>query len=281
MKNVNRRRFLKLAALSTAVGSASYAAFVEAWRLEVTWKSIHLGSSGTRIRLLHLADLHVHSDSTLAITEEAVRMGLEQKPDVICVTGDIVTYTPSDRSKLTGTLRCLSDAAPTYACLGNHDGGLWAKWNGGYETSGTIRSLLDEAGINCLYNESTAVAVNGAKFRFVGLGDSWAREMDPLQGFQEAEKEGEKTIVLCHNPDNKDVLETFPWKLMLAGHTHGGQVVIPLIGYAPFLPVRDERYDQGLKAWGTRWIHITRGVGSIFGLRFNCRPEVSMIEVEI
>ena len=70
----------------------------------------------------------------------------------------------------------------------------------------------------------------------------------------------------------------YDWDLMLSGHTHGGQIIVPLYG-APFHAVSDRRYMAGLKPWGSRQIHVTRGVGNLLGVRFNCRPEVSLLEV--
>ena len=63
---------------------------------------------------------------------------------------------------------------------------------------------------------------------------------------------------------------------MLCGHTHGGQCDLMFLG-TPFAPVRDKRFVQGLHRWEDRWIHITRGVGNLHGMRFNCRPEVSLL----
>ena len=65
---------------------------------------------------------------------------------------------------------------------------------------------------------------------------------------------------------------------MLSGHTHGGQVVMPITGANP-APVSDRRYVEGLKPWRDRWIHVSRGVGSIKGVRFNCRPEVTLLRL--
>jgi predicted MPP superfamily phosphohydrolase len=85
-------------------------------------------------------------------------------------------------------------------------------------------------------------------------------------------------ILLNHNPDAKDLVRSYEWDLMLCGHTHGGQVCLPFIG-APFAPVRDKRYLHGLYAWNKRWLHISSGVGNLHGIRFNCRPEVSLLTV--
>ncbi len=81
-------------------------------------------------------------------------------------------------------------------------------------------------------------------------------------------------ILLAHNPDTKDVLADRPWDLMLSGHTHGGQVVLPFVGER-FVPVRDKRFIAGLKEWNGRQVYVTRGVGNVAGVRINCRPEVT------
>ena len=71
-------------------------------------------------------------------------------------------------------------------------------------------------------------------------------------------------------------MQQYPWDLMLSGHTHGGQLWIPFIG-APFAPVRDKRFVKGLVRWQNRWVHVTKGVGNLHGMRLNCPPEVSLL----
>ena len=112
--------------------------------------------------------------------------------------------------------------------------------------------------------------------QLVGVGDLWAGELDPARAFEGAD--GSTTIALTHNPDSKDALSFYKWALMLCGHTHGGQVALPLIG-RPLAPVRDRRFVAGLHAWRDRQIYITRGVGNLYGLRLNCRPEVSLLRL--
>ena len=86
------------------------------------------------------------------------------------------------------------------------------------------------------------------------------------------------TIMLSHNPDAKTALRDVPWDLMLCGHTHGGQITLPLLG-SPLAPIADKRFSEGLHTWDKRWIYVTRGVGSLLGMRFNCPPEVSILEL--
>ena len=84
--------------------------------------------------------------------------------------------------------------------------------------------------------------------------------------------------MLSHNPDTKNNLIRYDWDLMLSGHTHGGQVVIPFLG-APFAPVKDKTVTQGLHKFRGRYLYVTRGVGSIAGFRLNCSPEVTILKI--
>jgi predicted MPP superfamily phosphohydrolase len=140
-----------------------------------------------------------------------------------------------------------------------------------------VERILEEAGIELLHNRSAAPEVRGSKINLVGVGDLWSDEIDADRAFADARR-GRPTVLLAHNPDSKDELRRKEWDLMLSGHTHGGQVIIGYDG-SRYAPVEDKRYVAGLKPWGTRQIHVTRGVGNIAGVRFRCRPEASVLAV--
>jgi hypothetical protein len=109
------------------------------------------------------------------------------------------------------------------------------------------------------------------------LGDLWAHEFDAAKAFGGKNASLDlPRIMLSHNPDTKDRLVQDNWDLMLSGHTHGGQIELPFLG-TPFAPVRDRRFVKGLHTWNGRLIHVSKGVGSVYGIRINCRPEVSLI----
>ena len=209
--------------------------------------------------------------------ETAISLGLAEKPDLICLTGDYISHVLPDRVRYVEVLSRLSRYAPTYATLGNHDGG---RANPRYPTS-MMRGVLEEAGIECLHNRSTVCELGERKLRLVGVGDPWSGEMNPAEAYAEVSKEQIPTVLLSHNPDTKDELRRFPWELMLAGHTHGGQIVVPLFDRAPIAPIGDRRFTRGLYPWGRRWVFVTRGVASTFRIRFNCRPEVALLTVLI
>jgi len=305
---MSRRRFFGGVSFAAA-GTLGYAHFIEAGWLQKSFITVPL-SNGTRppVKLLHLSDLHASLVVSVSYIRRAVELGLDWKPDVICVTGDFVTQRIDDASGYAEVLRLLSRSAPTYASLGNHDGGRWAAENGGHEDVNWITKLLAHSGIELLHNKATTTRVAGRELNLVGLGDLWAGDLDAQRGFAGSQSapgmlpgsaprpqrvlgdgdsstrrdaggtlpDGE-TILLSHNPDTKEHLGAFHWQLMLSGHTHGGQLRVPYWGATPFAPVRDQRFVAGLRRWNERWIHVTKGIGSVYGLRINCPPEVSFL----
>jgi predicted MPP superfamily phosphohydrolase len=130
-----------------------------------------------------------------------------------------------------------------------------------------------------LHNRSVRVPVRNREINLVGVGDLWSNELYGAAAFRSL-AESRRTILLCHNPDGKDSVERFPWDLMLSGHTHGGQVRLPHdpVRYAP---VQDRRFVQGLGQWNERQIYVSRGVGSLGSVRFLCRPEITVLDLQV
>lgn len=249
--------------------------WVEPHWLKVGRHQLALGPKrGTPLKLLHLSDFHASKTVSLDYIQDAIRKGLALEPDLICITGDFISWRFDQFDLYAKTLKPLASAAPTLATLGNHDGGAWAA-GAGYSDTTQVRRLLELAGIELLQNRSASVQIKGRHLQLVGVGDLWAGEFDATRAFS-ATRQSDATVLLSHNPDTKDRLRDFSWDLMLCGHTHGGECDLAFLG-TPFAPVADKRYVHGLHRWENRWIHITKGVGSLFGLRFNCRPEVSLL----
>jgi len=129
----------------------------------------------TGIRLLHLSDFHASTFVPFSLIENAVELGLESKPDVICLTGDFVTdASVFDESEYARILRRLSSAAPTFATLGNHDGGSWGANHGGFKDASVVTELLHDAGITLLHNSSQSVLIRNQPVIFTGVGDLWS-----------------------------------------------------------------------------------------------------------
>jgi uncharacterized protein len=211
------------------------------------------------VRILQLSDFHASAGVPFSLIENSIGMGLEAKPDVIVLTGDFVTdAAPIDEAEYVRILRRLSNAAPVFATLGNHDGGAWGAKVGGLKDSSMVRGLLRAANIPLLHNRCEVVRVRDQSIRFAGVPDLWSERVSGELAFAGVPAD-DPAILLAHNPDTKDVLGDRPWDLMLSGHTHGGQVVLPIVGER-FVPVRDKRFIAGLKRWNGRQVYVTRGV---------------------
>lgn len=280
-KKFNRRKFLSgigIAGVGAAVTGA-YGKVIESEWLDIGRHTILLSKKPGQspLKILHLSDLHASELVSLEFLERAFHIGLEQKPDLVCLTGDYITRKYDQFDRYAKVLSVLSQTVPTVATLGNHDGGKWCAEIHGYDDTSEVQKLMEKSGIDLLENRSRRVELRGWKLNLVGLNDLWAQEFSPTAAFAKVCHEPDcVTAVLSHNPDTKDALKKYEWDLMLSGHTHGGQVSFPFLG-APIAPVKDMRFVKGLHQWDERWIHVTKGVGNLYGIRINCRPEVSLL----
>ena len=177
----------------------------------------------------------------MSTIDRAVTLAIESKPDLVCLTGDFITNRYDfDYDAYVRVLRRLSAAAPVYGVLGNHDGGVWAARNFGYADHRVVEKLIDESGIELLHNRSISIQAGGEPLSLVGVGDLQSGEINAQQAFAGVPA-NQPTILLSHNPDSKTVVCAHAWELMLSGHTHGGQVIVPFLG-PRYAPVRDKRY---------------------------------------
>ncbi len=283
-RHFTRRKFLWTLAGGTlaGVGAGSYARWGEPHWLEVHRVVVPMARAADpapTLRILQLSDLHLSPVVPLEFIAEAITLGLAQRPDLIVVTGDFFTNVLTDAARFAEVLARLPAAAPTFACLGNHDGGPWTARAGGHATIVEALALLRAAQITCLHNRGVALTVKDRPLQLIGVGDLWSRMCDPATAFaQTPARSGATRVLLNHNPDAKELLRPFDWDVVLCGHTHGGQLRLPLLG-TPFAPVADKRYVEGLHRWQDRWLYVTRGVGNLHGFRFNCRPQVSIIDL--
>jgi predicted MPP superfamily phosphohydrolase len=268
---ITRRKFLHsfCGALASAAAGAAYMRWTEPPWFEVTSTNVALpparcDHAGALLRVLHLSDLHAYRPW---VSLEHIA----QKPDVICLTGDFITADYDDFAAYAEVLRPLTSAAPTFACLGNHDCGRGRAFG--------VRALLATAGVELLHNASREIAVRGRRVQLIGVGDWWTGECRPALAFAFAPpRQRALRLVLNHNPDAKGAFANHDWDLMLCGHTHGGQIGIPALARL-LAPVQDKRFIAGLYPWDGRQLFITRGVGNLHHARLFCRPEVSLLNV--
>jgi uncharacterized protein len=280
-----RRGFLQaVVAGGVAAGAtASYGRWLESQWLRISQHTIALPEkrTGEPVRVAHLSDLHASREISLEQIADAISATLALRPDVVCLTGDFITRHDDIPPDYAEVLRRLSAAVPTFASLGNHDGGAWTARHGGLASSEAIRRMLASSHIPCLRNQNATIEVRGRVVQLAGLGDLWSSECVPavaFRGLETALTTSTLRLALSHNPDSKDLLAPHAWDVLLSGHTHGGQ-----IGFGPlarrFAPVSDKRYIEGLHSWRDRWLHVSRGVGCLYGLRLGCRPEITLLTI--
>ncbi len=170
--------------------------------------------------------------------------------------------------KLSNNLKNINSKYGVYSVLGNHD---W--WLDGT----AVEKSLKKANIQVLKNENKKIKIEEKTLTIAGVEDLMTREPDVLKALKGAK---EPIILMTHTPD---LFPQIPKSvdLTLAGHTHGGQVSIPLVG-APIVPSHyGNKYAQGIIKEDGKEMYVTRGVGtSILSLRFNCPPEIVVIEFE-
>jgi predicted MPP superfamily phosphohydrolase len=272
-----------VAAGGAGLSAAAYARYAEPTWIELAEVPLDraLFPAPPGLRILHLSDLHLGPHVSLAHIEHAVELGLAQRPDLIALTGDFITGRLREAAAYATVLRRLTGAAPTLACLGNHDAIVADGPIGEVARTAAVMGLLRAAQIDVLVNETRAVAVRGGRLQVSGLGDLWTRQNHPARCLtlrRGPEREPLAHLLLNHNPDARVAAMPYQWDLMLCGHTHGGQVGVP--GLAEWLaPVRDKSHLEGLRERDGRLVYITRGVGNLYGVRFWCRPQVSLLVV--
>lgn len=271
----SRRAFLRMAAVGAAAGVTSglYAFQVEPRWVHWNEQTMHFPELPERLRgrlLLQVSDLHVGPRVETEFVRNTLLRAADYDPDWVVLTGDLVTWRGdwvlSELERvLEGTVR---GRHGTFAVLGNHDYGR--RWND-MGIAGLIEEVLARQGIQLLRNRW--VAANGMVF--AGVEDFWSSRQNLWQAL--AGKPEGPTVLLCHNPDS---VNEPGWERVrgwiLSGHTHGGQVNLPILG-TPILPVRDRRFHSGhVELAGHQHLYINPGLGYGIPIRFRVRPEVTL-----
>jgi predicted MPP superfamily phosphohydrolase len=136
---------------------------------------------------------------------------------------------------------------------------------------------LKREGITLLHNHGVPISAGGGTLYLAGVDDVWAGRPDPKRAL-EGNGRGHPTLLLAHEPDYADKVSADPRiKLQLSGHTHGGQVRIPMIG-ALRLPSWGRKYQEGLYRVKDMHVYTTRGIGLVgVPFRVNCPPEITLL----
>ncbi len=247
--------FLALVALT-----AAYAFFIEPKRIEVT-RQTFVGKVRRPLRIAHLSDLHTQGFGPRERT--LVLLIRKENPDLIVITGDTVDAGKLEPAK--DLLANLSAPLGIWAVRGN-----WERWTLNEDERGFYAGL----GVRFLENAGAAARDD---LWIAGLDDPSTGAPDLGRALTGAPLDSFK-LVLMHAPDHfAEIGGRFD--LALAGHTHGGQVVLPLIGPL-WLPEGGRRYLRGFYSHNGSHLYVSRGIGtSRAPVRLNCRPELAIIDL--
>ena len=213
---------------------------------------------GFKIALL--TDLHRSALVSADLIDRAVTDALAAKPDLVVLGGDYVTnFDARFAGPVAEVLGRLSAPAGVIAVLGNHD------------DERVVPAALSAKGIRVLREQRMRLDMGGRSVDFVGIS-YWTRGAARIGALLDHEA---MPVLLAHDPRRMAEAEALSIPLVLSGHTHGGQVVVP-----PFGPVNRFRFPitQGTLRRNNTTLFVSRGVGTIYlPVRINCPPEVAVI----
>lgn len=266
-------------------------------------------------KILQLSDIHLNPQMSNCFLNRIVHAATAFVPDMVVFTGDFLCYSQfADKERLKTFLNHFSAPYGCFAILGNHDYAAPVSINaeGDYdiidrETSQFSKGLerlffkgrvsgkstaavqkigfheeliafLKETPFQLLHNETIQIVVNGAILNVTGLGDHSLGRSLPDVAFEKYDTH-HPGIILSHNPDTFPTLKNYPGDLVLSGHTHGGQINLPIIWKKLSLMEYPE-YKSGYHTLGTKQLYVSKGLGNITPFRWFAPPELVQITLE-
>lgn len=223
------------------------------------------------LRVAHLTDVHCGKITPRAHIRAAVALANRARPDLVVMTGDYVCWSREEVPLVAEQLSGL-DAPQVVCTLGNHD--YFAE-----RTGGEVAAALESSGYTVLRNQHLTVDVGGAPLHVIGIDDPVTRKDDLAAAFADL-PDGGTRLVLCHCPEMVGELSRRGAHLVLAGHTHGGQVNVRGITDRIFKRAGRRYYETGLYEVGGTWLYVSAGVG-FSGVRVRAghgtRAEVALL----
>ena len=277
--SVTRRRFLQLSGLGAA-GLAMYSGGFERHDLQITYRTVELkrlSPAFDGLRIAQISDIHYEQYTEPSFVRHVVNEVNRLAPDVVALTGDYVSEGPMPNSFGAKSSYPCAEILSGITCpqrwsvLGNHDTRV---------DPTMVTDALEIHGLPVLANKHIPFERDGARIWIAGVKDIGMSDPDlhlaAPQGLQTA---NEPLILLAHEPDYADkVVKHGGVDLMLSGHSHGGQVRLPLIG-ALYTPILGRKYVEGLfHLQNELQLYVNRGIGTVgVPFRLDCRPELTLI----
>jgi predicted MPP superfamily phosphohydrolase len=262
--------------LAAAGGAGYYSSKrLEILRADVPIPDLKKNLDGIKIGVM--SDFHAGAFLSGNDLHEAISALQREKPDIIALLGDYVdgAYSHSSRNVAKGSflfesLKGLEASLGVYAVLGNHD-----HWT----DAAKVKTKLSEARLTILNNQNITL---DEKFAVAGVDDFWEGPANASRALKDLRPDT-VTIMLSHNPDiNIQIAGDPRVRLVLSGHTHGGQIRVPFINYAPWVPCSSKYrgYSGLIRETAKRRTFITKGVGTFFvPVRLACPPDIGILRL--
>lgn len=275
-RRLSARRFLKREGLITLSLSnpepvhppTSFAPDPEITATDIWLRRLSAAHDG--LKIVHLTDLHHSLFTPLDEIQRAVHLTNLLKPDVVALTGDYVTLSRSYIWPVARALGKLRARLGVFAVLGNHDFGVDAD-----EVTDALRAQR----VRVLRNAHFALRAGSATLWVLGVDDLWW-QADDLRAAMRSVPGRDPKILLCHNPLGIHLAAEHGIDLVLSGHTHGGQVRLPIVGSLYGRSKLGERFVEGWNRLNGTQIYISRGIGKVLvPLRLGCPPEIACLRL--
>jgi len=256
-------------------------------RRNISFKNLPKAFDG--IKVCHISDIHVGSLKNRLAVRGGIDMILNEKPDIILFTGDLVNDRAIELKGWGDDLSKISAPLGVFSVLGNHDYGEYSDWKDNNAKNKNFNDLLysqKEFGWNLLRNENTNIEVDGQRLNIIGV-ENWAssrfQQYGDLDSAYKGIEEENFKLLMSHNPSHWNAEVTNNFKdidLTLSGHTHGLQYGID-IGKFRVSPVR-LAYKQWADLYSSndQFIYVNRGFGFMgYPGRVGILPEITILEL--
>jgi len=267
---LSRRRFLRLTGIGAVTALvAGSSIWANSYRLSVSHNTRQFKQLAAPIRIAQLSDLHfghLIGEKTVAKWVDAT---LEEAPDLIVITGDLIDWSVTDTTPLIRQLARLKAKHGVYGAWGNHDYDLGRRFKRDFETQ------LNSAGITMLKNEGLNIRDD---LYLAGLDDVWDGTPNVAKALL-ARNQEQMCLLMVHNPDMLPDLPT-NIDLTLCGHTHGGQIKFPFVGAVHVPSAYGTRFVEGwIEEAELPLAYVSRGMGMVsLPIRFLSQAELAIFD---
>ena len=274
--SLTRRQFLSglaAAPLIAVAATSAYASLIEPHDYEVTETDIFIRDLPGRFegfRITQLTDIHHSRIVGIDQVRRVVELAQRTKPDLFVLTGDYTTTYRRYIEPCAEALGALNAPEGVWAILGNHDH---------YTDPELTTRALARRKVTVLNNANTVINRGPDALPLAGIDDwSWNRTdwKRALYGLDRRRP----TVLLSHQPGVFDLIEARAASLIISGHTHGGQIKLPLIGAPARFVTQHLKYDSGLFKREESQLYVSRGTGVIgLPVRLGVRPEIAVLRL--